>query len=179
MESTLKQLLKRNCIDNIRVTDIIGETGICKGTFYKYYQDKYDLLMQTFENFFYKEITQDCNGPEQFIENCLKVFRRDPVVVFNAFRSQDVNSMRSYQEMKYRSYIEQSRKKKGYSAENIYVEYAIGVFVREVSEILLAWLKGSCKEEDEAVMRMIGSIIPVSLYKEENQKKSDKERRNE
>ena len=46
IESALLQFLKTKPIDSIRVIDLIEEIGICKGTFYKYYKDKYHLLFR-------------------------------------------------------------------------------------------------------------------------------------
>ncbi len=36
----------------VTISDILEEAGISKGTFYKHFQDKYDLLLQAYESFF-------------------------------------------------------------------------------------------------------------------------------
>lgn len=56
----------------VTIADILDEAGISKGTFYKHFQDKYDLALQTYQQFFdefKKEVLLD-NGlrePDKFV----------------------------------------------------------------------------------------------------------------
>ena len=75
LENTLLGLLKTKSIDNIHVKDIISELGICKGTFYKYYQDKYDLVVHVFENKFYRQL-DGITTWDDFLVGSLAAFRR-------------------------------------------------------------------------------------------------------
>jgi AcrR family transcriptional regulator len=163
LESTLLKLLQQKSIDNLRVTDIIDEMGISKGTFYKYYQDKYDLLRNTFNHYFYEEATNGCKEPKEFMENCMKSFRRMPSAVYNAFCSEDVNSIRNYHEQKYRAFVEEYYTKNGFDPHYVYTQYALDFYVSNVSEILLRWLKNGCKQSDEEMSTFFYCILPVSL----------------
>lgn len=163
LESTLLDLLKRHPIDSIRVTDIIVETGICKGTFYKYYQDKYDLLLRTFERSFYDEIRKDCTDTEQFLKNCLRVFHREPLSVVNAFCSQDLNSIRSYQENLMRTFVNEDMRKIGMKPSDKRYSFARDLYIRNVSDIIIDWLRRDCQESEIEVCRTIRNIVPYII----------------
>ena len=75
IETTLLKFLKTKSIDSIRVIDLRDEIGICKGTFYKYYQDKYHLMICSFENYFYNDILNGADNWESFVESSLKIGR--------------------------------------------------------------------------------------------------------
>lgn len=163
LESTLLDLLKRNSIDTIRVTDIIVATGICKGTFYKYYQDKYDLLVRTFEGAFYNEIRENCEGTEQFLKNCLRAFHRAPSAVVNAFCSQDLNSIRIYQENLMRSFVNEDLRKIGLKTSEKQYAFARDLFIGNVSDIIVDWLKRDCQESEADIYRTIQNIVPYVI----------------
>ncbi len=52
--NSFSSLLVMKDFSKITITDILNEAGISKGTFYKYFQDKYDLSMQVYRSFFEK-----------------------------------------------------------------------------------------------------------------------------
>jgi AcrR family transcriptional regulator len=162
------KLLQQKSIDNIRVTDIIDDMGISKGTFYKYYQDKYDLLRSTFDHYFYDEASNECKEPKEFMQNCMTAFRRMPTAVYNAFCSTDVNSIRNYHEQRYRAFVEEYYARNGFDPQYVYTQYALNFYAREVSGILLRWLKNGCKQSDEEMHTFFYCILPVSLKLPEN-----------
>lgn len=103
LRQSLIESLRRKPIDEISVREIIEPIGSCKSTFYKYYQDKYDLLADTFDAYFYKKSREEspqkrfCTA-DGFLKEMIRAFSACPSVVLNAFSSSDVNSVRVYHE---------------------------------------------------------------------------------
>ncbi len=160
IETTLLKILKTKSIDSIRVIDLIDEIGICKGTFYKYYQDKYHLMICSFQNYFYNDILKEADDWESFVIRSLDSFKSSPAVILNAFDSQDINSLRSYHEQHMRKYFpERNGKDKDYYA------YSADVFTRYSTDIIIDWLKGKCVETNEEIIERMKAIMPVTLYK--------------
>ncbi len=50
--NSFSNLLVMKEFPKITITDILNEADISKGTFYKYFQDKYDLSMQVYRSFY-------------------------------------------------------------------------------------------------------------------------------
>lgn len=163
LENTVLDLLKENSIDDIRVIDIIHETGICKSTFYKYYQDKYDLLVNMFERMFYREIKSGSKDTESFLKSCLRVFRREPIVVANAFSSQDMNSIRTYQEGLMRNFAHEDMRKVGLKPSDEQQSFACDLFVHNSSDIIMNWLRSDCEGTEEDVCRTIKNVVPYII----------------
>ena len=45
----LEKLLWERSVDEINISDIVREAGIARKTFYRHYQDRYDLVDRYFE----------------------------------------------------------------------------------------------------------------------------------
>ncbi len=163
LENALIDLLKEKSIDNIHVKDIIAELGICKGTFYKYYQDKYDLVVHVFENKFFHQLG-GVTSWQEFITGSLKAFRCYPEVVYNAFLSTDINSIAHYYENRIKKLFLQNRAEKNLDTEGQEIEYAANILTRLVRETVMVWLKGGCAEREEDVLKMVKRLMPYNIY---------------
>lgn len=163
LENTLLELLKTKSIDNIHVKDIISELGICKGTFYKYYQDKYDLVVHVFENKFYREL-DGITAWDEFLTGSLAAFRRSPDVVYNAFLSNDINSIAHYHESKIKKLFLANRAERGLPVDGQDIEYAVNILTWLVKQTMMVWLKGGCTESEEDVLKMVKRLIPHNIY---------------
>lgn len=160
IETTLLKFLKTKSIDTIRVIDLIDEIGICKGTFYKYYQDKYQLLIKSFRTFYYDDILKGADTWESFVNRSLNCFKGNPAVIINAFDSQDINSLRKYHEQLMHKYFFTGKS----GEEEEFYSYSVEVFTHHVTEIMLAWLKGKCAESNGELIRKMKAIMPITLF---------------
>ena len=165
LESTLMNELKTKSIDNIHVKDLIEELGICKGTFYKYYQDKYDLVVHVFENKFYRAVATEASW-EKFVVGSMKVFRSAPDAVYNAFLSNDINSIAHYHKQRIKKLFLAERAANKLPVEGIEIEYAVNILTWLINETTLAWLKGGCAETEEEALAMIKRLMPYAIVEE-------------
>ena len=141
IETTLLKFLKTKKIDSIRVIDLIDEIGICKGTFYKYYQDKYHLLICSFQNHFYNGILNGAQTWESFLSRSMNSFKNSPSIIINAYFSENAGA-----------------------DEDEYYAYSADVFTHYVTDVLMAWLKNKCVETNEELIRKIKAIMPITLF---------------
>ncbi len=160
IETTLLQYLKTKPIDSIRVIDLIDEIGICKGTFYKYYKDKYHLLVCCFQKYYYDDILSGAEDWESFVLRSLNTFRKTPSVFLNAFDSQDINSLRNYHEELMGKYFLPSEP----SEADEYFRYSVEVFAHVTTDIVIEWLKNKCADSGQLLMKRMKAIMPVTLY---------------
>lgn len=160
IETALLKFLKTKSIDTVRVIDLIDEVGICKGTFYKYYQDKYSLLIRVFRKYYYDDILKGADTWENFVNRSLNSFKSNPAVILNAFDSQDINSLRRYHEQLMRRYFFTGA---GAEEEEFY-GYSADVFTRNSTDLIIEWLKGRCAVPCGDLIKKMKAIMPVTLY---------------
>ena len=55
----LRELLKHDPIEKITVDQICREAAVHRSTFYRYFQDKYDLLNYAFDKIWLEKIDED------------------------------------------------------------------------------------------------------------------------
>lgn len=163
LERSLLKLLKTKSIDEIYVIEIIDEIGTCKGTFYKYYRDKYDLLFHCFQDCIYKDIPETSENWNEFISRLLSVFKENAAVVLNSFVSADMNSVRHYNEGVIRQFIVSERERRGVETAGATYEYALNMYAVYVTDIIMDWLRHGCKTPTEETVALINATMPVIL----------------
>ena len=164
IETTLIGLLKRKSIDRIKVNEIIREVGTCKGTFYKYYKDKYELLVSCFNSNFYSEIIASTDSWDDFLYKCLAKFEKEPAVILNSFNSTDVNSVRYYHEELISSYLENSLGQADSHSVNKLNKFATKMCATNYTDIILRWLSDGMEESKEDLIMYMKAALPQAIY---------------
>jgi len=164
IEEALLDILKKKSIDKIKVSEIIKKVGTCKGTFYKYYCDKYALLQACFKNLFYSKIVSEAPDWETFIFKCLETFEKIPNVILNAFISEDINSIRYYHEKILITYLEAEMEKQSAILKCKINSVSLRLCISSYTEIILNWLRSGMKESKEDVIGFMRAAMPQSIY---------------
>lgn len=95
---SIKDLMHKQSLDKITVTDIVKHSGMTRQTFYRYFQDKYDLVNWYFEKLADKSFRQIGNSAT-LREGLIKKFTfilNDKVFFTQAFQSIDYNNVENY-----------------------------------------------------------------------------------
>lgn len=95
---SIKELMHTQSLDKITVTDIVKKSGKTRQTFYRYFQDKYDLVNWYFEKLADKSFRQIGNS-STLKEGLVKKFTfllNDKVFFMQAFQSKDYNNVENY-----------------------------------------------------------------------------------
>lgn len=163
VESVLLGLLKTKPMSQIYVSKIIDDVGICKGTFYKYYCDKYDLLQKCFFHEYYDEVLSESETFEQFVLNSLAAFRKSPKVVLHAMTAEDSNSIFGYHSKLVYEYIVKDRIAQGKPTEGEFYEYVMHFYANSVTQIFVDWLGAPKLSAPEEVMRIVRGMLPRAL----------------
>lgn len=162
VENALLSMLKTKPITQIFVSNLIEEVGICKGTFYKYYNDKYDLLRKCFYNAFYRKIMERSETFEQFVGNCLKEFRKASNIVLHAMEYEGFDSLFEYHNHLLADCLVKDRVKAGQETEGLYAEM-IHFYARGITKLTCDWLSDPRDRQVEEIMGLIRATVPVGL----------------
>ncbi len=163
VESALLSMLKQKPVAQIYVSGLIKEVGICKGTFYKYYRDKYDLLQKCFDNEYYGEILSHAETFEQFVGGCLSAFRKSPKIALNAMSPEDPDSLFPYNSRLAYEYIVKDRLRSGKPAAGKTVEFAMRHYAQSATRFMLDWLGASRQERTEDALELLRAVKPCVL----------------
>ena len=159
LERALFDMLKTKPVTRVFVSDLLGEVGVCKATFYKHYCDKYDLLQKCFRNSFYAEILAHAENFDQFVAQSLSSFRKNPKVVLNAMPPEDPSGLFGYHVGLLCGFL---RKENGFRAGGSN-ENLIRAYARTVTEVTLEWLSSPRLAPAEEIMRLIRALYPSGL----------------
>ena len=161
-EQGMLALLERKGIDSITVAEIIEEVGSCKGTFYKHYIDKYHLCCQSLQNYIYGGIPEESKSWEELIMQCLAVFEKHDKVILHAFDSEDINSPKNYFNRLLSEFFVRNCGGEPDAAMNT---LAIRLYCANVTDLILRWLSGGCKESRPEVFHLISAVMPQAIFK--------------
>lgn len=95
---SIKELMASQTLDKMTVTDIVKRSGMTRQTFYRYFQDKYDLVNWYFEKLADKSFRQIGNS-STLREGLMKKFTfllNDQIFFTQAFQSKDYNNVENY-----------------------------------------------------------------------------------
>lgn len=98
LAEALKECMETTSVDNITVTQIAGTCGITRQTFYRNFQDKYDLINWYFDKLLLESFAQLGNG-KTIYEGLKKKFEyilREQIFFAAAFHSDDKNSLKEH-----------------------------------------------------------------------------------
>ncbi len=163
VESAFLEMLREKPVGQVRVADILDSVGICKGTFYKYYCDKYDLLQKCFYNEFYREILERSETFEQFHENSLSVFRKAPKIVLHAMTPEDSDSLYGYHSRLAADFLRRDREREGKQTAGEPYESMISLYADNATLFTVEWLGASRHGQTEETLKLIRAARPIAL----------------
>lgn len=157
-EQSMWELLERKSIGSITVNMLVEQVGSCKGTFYKYYLDKFDLCCACLKNRLYREIRTD-GGFYDFCASALEAFRQNAAVMRHAFDSDEINSVRHFHENLTAETL--------YGVTGIHADGATNAekvcvesYARTVTAMTVDWLSRGCKESAADILSYITAVAP-------------------
>lgn len=156
--------LEEKPLSKCSAREFIEKAGTCKGTFYKNYADKYELVNAAFKHLIFDDVSKTANSFVEFVELILPVFRQHCHVVYNAFESTDVNSVRHLNEKilfeRIVKDIKAKRLQQTFARNN-----AAKIYSEEITTIVTEWAHTGCKESETQLEETIRTICPWILYK--------------
>lgn len=161
---SIKGLMCHQSLDKITVTDIVKRSGMTRQTFYRYFQDKYDLVNWYFEKLADKSFRQIGNS-STLREGLIKKFTfllNDKVFFTQAFQSKDYNNVENYD---YQCILE--------FYKNI-IQKKIGVIPSDIMFLLemychgsitmtVHWAVSGMKEAPEVIADLLIEALPPKL----------------
>lgn len=163
---SIKKLMLTQTLDKITVTDIVKLSGMTRQTFYRNFQDKYDLVNWYFEKLADKSFRQ-IGESSTLREGLIKKFTfilNDKVFFIQAFHSKDYNNVENYDyECILEFYKQLIQKKMGEVPENIL--FLLEMYCHGSITITVEWAIHGMKESPEEIADLLIEALPLKLAK--------------
>ena len=164
-------LVEEKGFSKVSVKDIAEKSGITRGTFYLYFEDKYDLLHSVEQNFFEDMINATKNVP--YIKVAYNGVNEEYLKAFISFFKQNGKTFALLCGEKGEAGFALRTKKKIYNywkeqqlLNNLVVpeKYAVTAITDITNGIILEWINGGYKESEEELIEIIkhisGNLLP-------------------
>lgn len=163
--NAIKVLMQSRSLDSITVKDIVTQCDRTRQTFYRHFQDKYDLVNWYFEKLVqqsFKEMGVSCTLRESLIKKFLFI-EAERVFFSQAFKSNDYNSPMNYDyECIYKFYSDIiSRKINGPLDEEI--DFLLRMYCRGSIHMTVEWVYQPGEVSPEQIADLLIEALPERL----------------
>lgn len=161
---SIKDIMHKQSLDKITVTDIVKHSGMTRQTFYRYFKDKYDLVNWYFEKLADKSFRQ-IGDSSTLREGLIKKFTfllNDKVFFTQAFQSKDYNNIENYDYqciLDFYSHIIQ--KKMGEIPDDIL--FLLEMYCHGSITMTVQWAVNGMKESPEKIADLLIDALPPKL----------------
>lgn len=165
MADSIKYLMETTPLDKITVKSIVEHCGMTRQTFYRNFQDKYDLVNWYFEKLAQKSFKQmgiQCTLREGLIRK-FECIAEDGCFFSAAFQSQDHNSLVEYDyECILKFYTDIIMKKTGKKLEED-IEFLLKMYCRASVTMTIEWATTGRKKSPEKLTDLLIEAMPDRL----------------
>jgi len=160
--SAFSRLLQEESIDKISVKDIVHEARISRATFYRYHYDKYGLFNSGYNRVLGRTLYK---FPDElpWKDSVCSIYReiKDNLRVYqNAFRSEDVNSLKNHIFRVSKDFHLRILKRNGVDVRDWKVEKTIESYIHGNLEVMCAWILGGMEESIEQMQDVMDTVLP-------------------
>lgn len=161
---SIKDLMQKQSLDKITVTDIVKRSGMTRQTFYRYFQDKYDLVNWYFEKLADKSFRQIGNS-STLREGLIKKFTfllNDRTFFMQAFQSKDYNNVENYDyQCILEFYTHVIEKKIGTIPSDI--KFLLEMYCHGSITMTVNWAVHGMQESPEVIADLLIEALPPKL----------------
>lgn len=162
--NAIKDLMRYHELDKISVTDIVAKSGSTRQTFYRHFQDKYDLVNWYFEllvNDSFQEMK--VNNLKDALVKKFKFIEKEKYFFKAAFSSKDYNSLMEYDYKYILNFYTQIIYNKTKEPLSPQIKFLLEMYCRGSIAMTANWTGKDKKETPEEMSELLVEALPVQL----------------
>jgi len=161
----IKSLIKKQPLDKITVTDIVSTAGKTRQTFYRHFQDKYDLVNWYFEKLVLKSFEEmNQGGSLQEALNLKFAFIEQEHAFFKeAFKSNDYNNLIHYDFCCIYDFYKKFIYKKTGKDLSKDIDFLLNMYCRGSVDMTVDWVLNDMPIKKEEIVQYLMDAIPDKL----------------
>ncbi|MDO5812748.1 MAG: TetR/AcrR family transcriptional regulator C-terminal domain-containing protein [Bacillota bacterium] len=161
----IKSLIKTQPLDKITVTDIVSQAGKTRQTFYRHFQDKYDLVNWYFEKLVLKSFEEMRQGGslQEALNLKFAFIEQEHAFFKEAFKSNDYNNLVHYDFCCiYDFYKKFIYKKTGKDLPKD-IDFLLNMYCRGSVDMTVDWVLNDMPIKKEEIVQYLIEAIPDKL----------------
>lgn len=162
---SIKELMNNTPLDKITVKDIVEGCGLTRQTFYRNFQDKYDLVNWYFEKLAeksFKKMGSELTLREGLIKK-LSFIQEEHVFFSQAFQSHDHNSLIAYDYDSIFEFYENVIRKKTGGPLSEDICFLLEMYCQGSVNMTVDWVTGGMKLPVEKIVDLLLEAMPRRL----------------
>ena len=171
----IKSLIKKQPLDKITVTDIVFQAGKTRQTFYRHFQDKYDLIKWMYLNEVVLKIEQDDTWIEKYKElfnYCLT----NKNMVLNIYNCEAQNYLLHFITRHSKPIIKNviDQKSLELNIEEDDKEFLCSFYSGALGSLIINWIENGMKEDVNNIINKVQLLLTGNISNYLNLTKKDK-----
>lgn len=160
-----KMCMAASGIDAMTVTQIVQTCGVTRQTFYRNFQDKYDVINWYFDKLLLESFAQMGDGLTVYegLTRKFEFIQKERVFFAGAFRSDDHNSLREHDyELILEFYTQLIRRKTGRQPEED-ILFPLRLYCRGSIDMTVEWIFAPKERTPEQMAALLVSAFPAPV----------------
>ena len=165
MASSGTDAMKSASVEKITVTEIVETCGVTRQTFYRNFQDKYDLINWYFDKLLLESFAQMGDGLTVYegLTRKFEFIQKERVFFAGAFRSDDHNSLREHDyELILDFYTQLIGRKTGRQPEEN-ILFPLRLYCRGSIDMTVEWIFAPKERTPEQMAALLVSALPMPV----------------
>lgn len=165
LAQALKECMETTTVDNITVTQIASACHVTRQTFYRNFQDKYDLINWYFDRLLLESFAQMGNGQTIYdgLKRKFEYILREQLFFAAAFFSDDKNSLKEHDfELILQFYADLIRQKTGQKPQEE-ILFQLELYCRGSIYMTVEWVLSAKKNTPAQMAQLLIDAMPRKL----------------
>lgn len=161
----IKSLIKKQPLDKITVTDIVSTAGKTRQTFYRHFQDKYDLVNWYFEKLVLKSFEEMRQGGslQEALNLKFAFIEQEHAFFKEAFKSNDYNNLIHYDFCCIYDFYKKFIYKKTGKDLSKDIDFLLNMYCRGSVDMTVDWVLNDMPIKKEEIVQYLMDAIPDKL----------------
>ena len=161
----IKTLIKKQPLDKITVTDIVSTAGKTRQTFYRHFQDKYDLVNWYFEKLVLKSFEEMRQGGslQEALNLKFAFIEQEHAFFKEAFKSNDYNNLIHYDFCCIYDFYKKFIYKKTGKDLSKDIDFLLNMYCRGSVDMTVEWVLNDMPIKKEEIVSYLIEAIPDKL----------------
>ncbi|MFR1832584.1 MAG: TetR/AcrR family transcriptional regulator C-terminal domain-containing protein [Lachnospiraceae bacterium] len=165
LAQAVKECMKTTPVDKITVKEIVEACQVTRQTFYRNFQDKYDLINWYFDKLLQESFAHMGEGRTVY-EGLVKKFeyiKKERIFFAGAFRSDDYNSLKGHDfQLILEFYTERIREKTGREPEEK-IRFLLEMYCQGSIYMTVKWVLGGMEETPKEMAKLLVEAMPKAI----------------
>ena len=160
----MRSLCEEKNVDKISVSEITELAGVSRQTFYKYFQDKYDLALAVYVEDVFRRADAGYRKDRDFKQMVLVILqtvRESPRVYQTLFRNTD--SQNSFMALWHEFSVDQACNSIGRANVTPDLHILVDAWTAGTDKIFSDWVLGGMKESEERILEYFVRLTPMEI----------------